>query len=82
MSKGLEALERFKQPQMICDLDWDNRVSIIEKELKALEIIKNIEGFVDKEDFFYDDEEDKYYFFSYEITKEEYDLLKEVMTND
>ena len=41
MSKGLDALERFKQPQMLADIDWNNRVAIIEKELKALEIIKN-----------------------------------------
>lgn len=40
MSKGLDALERFKQPQMMCDIDWHNRIDIIEKELKDYEQLK------------------------------------------
>lgn len=49
------------------------------QEHRALEAIKSIEGFVDEEDFFYDDEEDKYYFFGYKISKEKFELLKEVL---
>lgn len=40
MNDSLEALKRFKQPQMMCDTDWNKRVSIIEKDLEALKIIK------------------------------------------
>ena len=48
------------------------------KYKKALEIIKNTKGLIEKEDLFYDSEEDKYYFFSNEISKEEYDFLKNI----
>lgn len=37
MVKGLEALKRFKQPHMMCDLEWNNSIKIIEKDLKRLE---------------------------------------------
>lgn len=48
------------------------------KKLKALEIIKEsipIEG----EDFFYDSEFDTYLFIGHKVSKEQFDLLKEVL---
>ena len=39
---GLEALERMKQPQMLADMDWDYRISVIENELNALDKIVNV----------------------------------------
>lgn len=78
MSKGLEALERFKQTQMLADLDWNNRIEIIEKELKALDFIRTWL----KDDFFvyFKLEEDSICIdgSSY-LPKEEYELLKEVL---
>lgn len=50
MNKGLEALERFKQPQMLADIDWNNRVSIIEKELKRLEELEKAFKALSKDD--------------------------------
>lgn len=94
MSKGLEALERLKMfpiyqeikriPQQFRDKESINTdLSIIEKELKALEIIKkkvlvipflilhlslnDLNG--------YNKEMDK----KHKLTQEEYDLLKEVL---
>ena len=50
----------------------------IEKELKALEIMTKSLG-IGKEDFFYDNKTNTYYFVGGVITKEKYDLLKEVL---
>ena len=50
MVKGLEALERFKQPHMMCDLDWNNRVETIEKDLKRLEELEKAFDALSKED--------------------------------
>lgn len=84
MTKGLEALERFKQPYMMCDLDWNNRVEIIEKELQALDIIKekeiNIHALLLHLKRF--DSPSGYNALigaKYQITQEEYDLLKEML---
>ena len=41
MSKGLEALKTIKGEQQRYSLPYDEEINIIEKELKALEIIKN-----------------------------------------
>lgn len=90
MSKGLEALERLttfcgiyteEQAQMVCkDID------IIEKLLKSLEIIKskqvdcyNIINSVDYKHYLVLMKE---YDKSWLLTKQEYDLLKEVLLND
>lgn len=35
----LEALERFKAPEMLVDIDWRRRVAIIERALKEYEEI-------------------------------------------
>ena len=63
MSKGLEALEKVGETFGI------KKMSVykdIEKELKALEIIKR---FIDI----------NFFFANYELTQEEYNLLKEVL---
>ena len=67
MNKGLEALEELQEHWEFDDTPKgfvDERVSIIERELKSLEIIRN------KECIFKG---------LSETTQEEYDLLKEVM---
>lgn len=63
MSKGLKALERLKPLIEANFKHWKQDVGYIEKELKALEIIKN------KECIFKGLQD---------VTQEEYDLLKEV----
>ena len=87
MSKGLEALEKlYNYPnlkyrnEIVYLLEQDNLPiyrEIIKKELKALEIIKSFEVLSVFE------ERGKYYFVvngvGFETTKEEYDLLKEVL---
>ena len=60
MSKGLELLEQIKLDMHF----WEEKIKIIEKELKALEIIKN------KECIFKGLQD---------VTQEEFDLLKEVL---
>lgn len=78
MSKGLEALEQLKEINEgdIRSLDYLND---IEKELKVLTIIKRD---YDAGDLYYDDESNTYWYLGLEVTKEEYDLLWEVFTND
>ena len=84
MSKGLEALKRLGWYQRIdgmCALQ-SNDYKIVEDELKALEIIKKKGNFISLE---YDEFNGKYYIYDSElymhneITKEEYDLLKEIL---
>ena len=84
MSKGLEALERYRF--LPTKIDYD----IIEKELKALEIIRykliDVSRLVgcmvayphEKTPIHYNEKIDKRYK-TYMITQEEYDLLKEVL---
>ena len=86
LNKGLEALKHLYNEYILTEYpdsilkDIDKDKEIIEKELKALGIIiKTLE--IGKEDLFYDSEDDKYYFFSYEISKEKYDLLKEILND-
>lgn len=77
MIKGLKALERIKLQGFVFD-DRHNQkdLKIIEKELKALEIIKSMEILSVLES-------GHYYLVvnmtGIEITKEKYDLLKEVL---
>ena len=76
MSKGLEELELIKE------LNVCKSTSNIEKELIALEIIKNKR--VDCWAFISDlsvtsEEEIEYAFSKIDLTKEEYNLLKEVL---
>ena len=73
MSKGLEALKRsFDSWEYLKDYET------IEKELKALEIIKNkevdIKAFNDLTNL-----GDYNYYCEPELTQEEYDLLKEIL---
>lgn len=84
MSKGLEALERIKKQHYVdgrLPLIDRVRLDIIEKELKALEIIRNKSVKISQIKTCLD-------LYSYNsclnmydkpITKEEYDLLKEVL---
>ena len=85
MSKGLEALKQAKERNGLplgCNFApiTEDEITIIEKELKALEIIKEKE--IDMSDLIhatdyldYSDGRCKKYW----ITQEEYDLLKEVL---
>ena len=90
MNKGLEALEIIKNWKLFIDFEIDTNgmkefgkeIEIIEKELKVLEIIKDkvMNSFLvslesDRGYRIYDAEGYEYI----EITKEEYDLLKEVL---
>ena len=83
MSKGLKALESLVEtmPFALIETNSMKYVKIIEKELKALEIIKNKKVNVsllscsEWLDFY--NQEIAYK--EKELTKEEYDLLKEVM---
>ena len=73
MSKGLEALQEIKSKPFSWEKLKDS-LDTIEKELKALEIIKK----------YYVFEENQFYTFKRKTirnkeTKEEYDLLKEVL---
>lgn len=69
-----EMMQRFNEVSVPSVIDDDTY-----KKAKALEIIKDTKGLIEKEDLFYDSEEGKYYFFSNEIAQEEFDLLKEVL---
>ncbi len=77
MSKGLEALEKVNHPTCEADIEC---FDIIEKSLKALEIIKEKIVLVDV--LFDTDTLEDYNDFKSkqeQLTQEEYDLLKEVM---
>jgi len=92
MSKGLKALERIKATLIVCKKLYLNESAVaeIEKELKALEIIKNklidvgrLYGCMvaypnEKTPIHYNEKIDKRYK-TYMLTQEEYDLLKEVL---
>ena len=73
--KGLEALQRIKNRLYPLEIEETN---IIEKELKALEIIKAIKPFI-----VYENIGGKYYLETIVdeigLTKDDYDLLKEVV---
>lgn len=94
MSKGLAILEDLKNAftghcrELKCETNYiqvcEHKFSKIEKELKALEIIKEKE--VNVYDF--KEYESKYEYNKHtkeefqELTQEEYDLLKEVLSNE
>ena len=69
MSKGLEALQFMRERDMFIH----SCANTIEKELKALEIIKEMKCFT-----FYEIE-GHYYISGIGVSKEKYDLLKEVL---
>lgn len=83
MSKGLDALKELmnnviRNDDKLCD----KKVAIIEKELKALEIIKEkpqatlwfVQHYTKKMGY-----EDMISLFKEDITKEQFELLKEVL---
>ncbi len=59
-------------------LEINNCLNNIEKQLKALEIIKESIP-IEEEDFVYDEETDTYFFIGDKVSKEQFDLLREVM---
>ena len=87
MSRGLRALKRIEEFLKVNTPHWKQDVGYIEKDLQALEIIKRTAmKLVSLEDSesgicvngryaIYDNE----LYQSIDITKEEYDLLKEVL---
>ena len=85
MSKGLEALKDIKQLATTIEFDYKKdkvfvkeELDIIEKELKALEIIKNKKvdvSFLELGLEQYNTNLRK----KHQLTQEEYDLLKEVL---
>ena len=85
MSNGLEALEKIKNWECFVDFELEtngekefaNELSIIEKELKALEIIKPYFTFGtwDKNHVL------KYKCYPKYLSQEEYELLREVLGN-
>ena len=87
MSKGLEALKEIKRDYKYPSQYEEELFETIEKQLKALEIIKNKQVAVDE--FIMcikkaDNSLEEYNAFagSNALTKEEYELLKEVMLWD
>ena len=82
MSKGLEALRTLQQNLKVYPVGSTKLIGIIEKELKALEIIKEkpqatlwLIQVCDKKTEY----EDMICIFKEDITKEQFDLLKEVL---
>ena len=97
MSKGLEALERIgkcyvksESKDLMFTDEYGDDYDIIERELKALKIIKKCRIKVEKrEDFdvigyatFRKNGKYRYYINDIEITQEEYDILKEMLKNE
>lgn len=88
MSKGLKALDRVKKFSVLLDSEKDivkdlveiipNTLKTIEKELKALEIIKNKMNEQNNSTLYYPAYVDLKGDFHLVFHKEEYDLLKEV----
>ena len=87
MTKELEALEKIKEyltryndTDDIRGIDYENEVNVLEKSLKALEIIKNkkidVVLFNDCPDL---DEYNEWASDKSQLNKEQYDLLKEVL---
>lgn len=80
MSRGLRALARTKDFMSQNCKHWKQDIGYIEQELKALEIIKNKKVYMTRlmvmesvEDY------NKLYNDKFSLTKEEFDLLKEVL---
>lgn len=80
MSKGLEKLKEIKDDVVGEYIDeYKEHFDIIEKELKALEIIKNKITNKDSSKVFYPFYKDLKGDFHIVLTQEEYGLLKEVL---
>ena len=84
MNKGLEALQRLKDT-LLAEGYWQDVLQdacCIEKELKALDVIKNKKvdcwAFITDSSKF-DNEETSFAFSSIDLTEEEIVLLKEVL---
>lgn len=79
--KGLGALEKVRKARFMFAIDNQQACDVIEKELKALEIIKNKEINITllKESEEIEDYNCCCLLTSVELTQEEYDLLKEVL---
>ena len=75
MNKSLKALERIKDFMKVNAKHWKQDVGMIEKELKALEIIKKL-LIIDNDKQRIDIKN------CVEMSDDEYDLLKEVLKND
>lgn len=71
--KGLEVLKSFQEPQMMADDDWCKRIEIIEKELKAIDILRKCKLTIEK-DFSINS-----CFIYGKLSQDYYDLLKEVL---
>ena len=94
MNKSLEALEKIKNWECFVDFELETigekefgeELSIIEKELKALEIIKekgvDIWALKHLDDEYYVEQYNAVAHIEKPYTKEEYDLLEEVLTDD
>ena len=101
--KGLEALNKIANIKMkeqyktikggcfvyrVVSDDYSKELKIIEKELKALEIVKNKRvDIVGVLIYAFNQENGCEFYNSYmskeiELTQEEYDLLKEILSND
>ena len=75
------ALKNYeKQHQIDIDLlGTANKTNVQnQKKLKALDFIKETLP-IDEEDFFFDKETNKYFFIGREVSKDRFDLLKEVL---
>ena len=82
MSKGLESLTDLRNNWCETSDQKERAYDIIEKELKALEIIKNkkVDCWAFISDISITSEEESLYAFSKkDLTKEEVELLKEVL---
>lgn len=92
MNKGLEALERLKKVKveketpmsatfLVHDKRYTNDLLIVEKELKVLEFVKRVLHVEPREYHLSDGTSEyvlKYDIYNRTITKEEFDLLKEL----
>ena len=91
MSKGLEALKEYRKHQQGVNVYADELLDIVEKELKALEIIKRLPkdytqtllGFL-KDEWFKDENYGDFISWGGDetpilISEEEFNLLKEVL---
>ena len=80
MSEGLKALKDIRTWFGVHDYDQHKELDIIEKELKALEIIKNKQVQINRLNRSHSAKQYNLYLpKEMHLTQEEYDLLKEVL---